>query len=249
MATVGIAIICKTPTPGKSKTRLSPPLTPQQCADLAACFIEDLGVTVDNVCKDSRVRSYASYTPAGSEAQLRSLLPRDFKLILQCDGDLGARLHDAVAQILADGRQGAIIISADSPTMPAALLLDAVDAVLEKDCVVLSPALDGGYTLIGLSRMHARLFQDIAWSTETVLAETLERAAELSLPVVDIGQWYDVDEAPSLALLHAELKGQSLPFPHRKAPAIAPCTSACLDALAESGVIEKGLREDNALLE
>ena len=231
MNTVGLAMICKAPTPGKSKTRLSPPLTPQQCAELATCFIRDLSVTMDTLSSAGITQSYASYTPLGTEPQLLALLPDDFKLLLQCEGDLGARLLDAISQILAEGHKGAIIISADSPTMPAALLQEAAAAVLEKDCVVLSPALDGGYTLIGLSRAHARLFEDIAWSTETVYEETLQRAAELSLPVVNIGQWYDVDEAPTLELLRAELRGDPLPFPHRGTAAQAPCTTAYLDAL------------------
>jgi glycosyltransferase A (GT-A) superfamily protein (DUF2064 family) len=87
----------------------------------------------------------------------------------------------------------------------------SVDAT-RRGGVVLSPALDGGYALIGLSRMHARLFADIPWSTSGVHQATVERAAEIGVPVVNVPGWYDVDDAESLALLRSELAGEPLPF-------------------------------------
>ena len=87
---------------------------------------------------------------------------------------------------------------------------------------MLSPAVDGGYTLIGLARPHRRLFEDIAWSTSTVCQRTRERAAEIGLPVVEVPSWYDVDDAASLGLLEAELGGAApaaLAVPGAEAPA------------------------------
>ncbi len=104
----------------------------------------------------------------------------------------------------------------------AAILRAAVDAVKCGDNVVLSPAHDGGYKLIGLSRPHARLFADIPWSTDRVHALTVERARELKLPVIGIPGWYDVDDAASLATLEDELAGRGEPFtgvPGAAAPA------------------------------
>lgn len=88
--------------------------------------------------------------------------------------------------------------------------------------MVLSPAADGGYTLIGLSRPHRRLFEDIEWSTSTVFQRTLDRAAEIGLRVVKVPGWYDVDEAADLRLLEEELLGgtpASLPMKGADAPA------------------------------
>jgi glycosyltransferase A (GT-A) superfamily protein (DUF2064 family) len=77
---------------------------------------------------------------------------------------------------------------------------------------VLSPAHDGGYTLIGLSAMHPRLFEDIPWSTPAVYPVTLERATELHLPVVDVPGWYDIDDAASLQLLEDEFANRRPTF-------------------------------------
>ena len=207
MKPVAVAIVCKTPVPGQSKTRLSPPLLPEECAAISACFIRDLAQTIQSLADDGGVQGCAVYTPSGSQAALRRLLPDAFELILQGEGGLGARLLKATADLIAAGHAGAILVGADSPTLPKAILRAAADAVRQGDNVVLSPALDGGYALIGLSRPHARLFDDMPWSTEAVYRLTLARAAELGLPVVSVPGWYDVDDAASFQMLEDEING------------------------------------------
>jgi len=209
---VAIGIICKTPLAGHSKTRLSPPLRPDECADLSACFIRDLSVTIDMLTVKDDVTGYAVYTPVGTEMMLRALLPSGFRLLSQCEGDLGARLRGAINALLAGRHDGAILVNSDSPTLPLAILRDAVDAVRHGDNVVLGPALDGGYTLVGLSQPHDHLFVDIPWSTPQVYRLTLERAREIGLPVTNVPQWYDIDDEYTLRLLQAELAGQRLEF-------------------------------------
>lgn len=210
MLTVAVAIICKTPTPGKSKTRLCPPLQPEECAAISACFIADLGQTIAGL-KHPAARPCAVYTPAGSAAQLLEILP-GFTLTPQGEGDLGERLIKGINDLLAAGHGGAILINSDSPTLPAAILEAAVAAVLTGDQMVIAPAADGGYTLIGLSRLHARLYEDIPWSTERVFELTMERACEIGLPATVLDMWYDIDDASSYATLEAELDGQAPPF-------------------------------------
>ncbi len=158
MDTIAVAIICKTPSPGKSKTRLSPPLRPEECAQISSCFIRDLSATIASLEDDGDVDGYAVYTPLGTEDALRRLLPDSFSLVLQCEGDLGQRLDRGIADLLAAGHAGAILINSDSPTLPRTILRAAVDALKSGDRAVISPALDGGYTLIGLSRPHPHLF-------------------------------------------------------------------------------------------
>jgi len=212
MRTVAAAIFCKTPIAGRSKTRLSPPLRPEDCAALSACFIRDVAATIGAATRDGSVSGYAAYTPAGSERALRALLPADFRLVLQGEGNLGDRLLKATADLLAAGHAGAILINSDSPTLPLSILRAAAEAVRREDAVVLGPALDGGYTLIGLSKAHEGIFADIPWSTPLVYERTVERARELGLPVINVPQWYDIDDGDSLRLLQAEFAGERPPF-------------------------------------
>lgn len=225
MKPVAVAIICKTPTAGKSKTRLSPPLWPEECAAISACFIRDLSESIRSLAEDREVEGVAVYTPLGSEPALRHLLPEGFKLTLQGEGDLGARLLKGTIDLLDAGYAGAILVNSDSPTLPKTILRDAVDAVRQGDNVVLSPAFDGGYTLVGLSQPHARLFETIPWSTGDVYPLTLDRAREIGLPVVNVQGWYDVDDATSLRMLEDEFAGIRPRFaPPHLAGAEAPAT-------------------------
>ena len=226
MRSIAVGIFCKTPAPGQSKTRLSPPLRADECAAISACFIRDLAATIEQVARDATSTGYAVYTPVGSEARLRALLPGGFRLLPQCEGDFGTRLATATRDLL-ETHDGAILVNSDSPTLPAAILSAAVSATRRSKGVVLSPALDGGYTLIGVSRLHARLYADIPWSTPEVYPTTLARAAEIGLPVAAVPGWYDVDDAASLAMLQAELAGEpSMPAPSGLTGASAPATRA-----------------------
>jgi len=207
MKPLAIAIVCKTPATGQSKTRLSPLLLPDECAAISGCFIRDLSATIQSMAEEGDVAGCAVYTPLGSEQVLRALLPAAFCLLPQRQGDLGARMLRATADLLDAGYAGAILVGADSPTLPEAILRDAANALRQGDNVVLSPALDGGYTLIGLSRAHKRLFEDMPWSTSEVYRLTLERAHEIELPVVNVQGWYDVDDTASFHVLEDECRG------------------------------------------
>jgi hypothetical protein len=162
---------------------------------------------------------------------LRPLLPDGFRLVSQGEGDLGARMIESISALLAAGHAGAVLIGADMPTLPISILRNAVQAVRGNDCLVLSPALDGGYTLIGLSRPHAGLFTNMPWSTDKVYRLTLERARELGLPVVNVPGWYDVDDAASLRMLTEELSGRRPAFANPGlVGADAPATRAFFSA-------------------
>jgi len=212
VSTIALGIICKTPAVGLCKTRLSPPLAHEDCAGLSACFIRDLANTISELVADGGVAPYALYTPVGSEDALRALLPRDFRLQAQVEGALGTRLRVGLSDLLRAGHAGAILINSDSPTLPAAILRQAVDAVREERGIVLSPAFDGGYTLIGVSEIDNELFEDIPWSTADVYCLTVERARQIGRPIFNVPGWYDIDDAQSLSILHGEFLGRSTPF-------------------------------------
>ncbi len=206
-----MGIMCKTPLVGFCKTRLSPPLAPEDCAGLSACFIRDLANTIAEIAAGGGVTPYAVYTPIGSEGVLRTLLPPIFRLHAQADGGLGARLRAAISDFLDAGHSGVILINSDSPTLPAAILRQAIDAVREKRGVVLSPAHDGGYTLIGVSELDEALFRDMPWSTPDVYRMTVARASQIGRAVFNVPGWYDIDDAASLDMLRDEFFGRHVP--------------------------------------
>ena len=125
------------------------------------------------------------------------------------------------------------MVNADSPTLPTDLLVQAVRGLAEPgDRVVLGPAADGGYYLIGLKHFHRRLFEAIDWSTERVYRQTLVRAREIGLPVASLPEWYDVDDEATLAVLaHELLSGPNAAEGYRGGYA-APSTVAFLTRLA-----------------
>jgi len=211
--TTALGIICKTPQPGASKTRLARIVGADEAALLSAAFIQDVSRTIVTLPAGIGAAGYAVYAPAGSEEALRAILPPSFGLLLQADQNFGEVLRAAAAAFLAQGHDGAILVNSDSPTLPASLLAAAITALrADGDRVVLGPAIDGGYYLIGLKRAHAALFADVPWSTPEVLPRTLERAAAIGLAVSLLPAWYDIDDAESFAILEAELAGQAPAF-------------------------------------
>ena len=120
----------------------------------------------------------------------------------------GRSLLHAAQAMLVSGFGAVCLLNSDSPTLPTALLIRAARVLLAPgERVVLGPADDGGYYLIGMKRPHAHLFADIAWSTGEVAAMTRARAAALGIESVALPNWYDVDDAATLARLVAEASG------------------------------------------
>lgn len=212
-AVAAVAVVCKTPRPGASKTRLQPLLGPEGAAALSACSIRDVASAVEAVPEALGRKGYAIYAPAGSEAALRPLLPADWGWVCREDADFGAVLFSSIAGFLADGHDCALVINSDSPTLPSCLIATAIEALRAPgDQLVLGPATDGGYYLVGLKRPHHRPFEAVRWSTPDVLSTTLARAAEIGLPVTLLPVWYDIDDAESFGFLEAEMAGRPLPF-------------------------------------
>lgn len=210
---IALAIMCKAPLSGASKTRLCPPLTPDEAARLSRAFIADVAAAIAAVPKEAGTKAIAVVTPADAQAAVAGLLPPGFAVMAQRGRDLSARLIHATADLLAEGFAGVCLINADSPTLPVSLLERAAEALRRPgERLVIGPAIDGGYTLIGLKRPRPEMFRDMAWSTSAVLAQTLARAAALGPPVTLLPTWYDVDDAASLGLLSLELFGGAIPL-------------------------------------
>ena len=210
-----MAIMVKAPAAGRVKTRLSPPFTPAEAAALARCFLLD---TIDRVRALRGVRPYLAHTPASAGPTLQAMAP-DFGLVAQRGRDLGVRMAGVLGDLLAAGHPGAIVVGSDVPTLPAAALQAAVDRVIDPAVdVVVGPSEDGGYYLIGMRRVHAVLFEAMAWSTSQVLAETERRARATRLAVARIPAWFDVDTPRDLERLRTSLeRGEGGPAPRTAA--------------------------------
>ncbi len=182
-------VIAKRPQPGMTKTRLSPPLSPEQAACLYHCFLQD---TLDLVRRVPFVARGILYLPAQERPYFADLAP-DFDLLLQTGASLGARLNNGLSDSFARGFRRVIIMNSDGPTLPPQNLQDAFTALDDAD-VVLGPSEDGGYYLIGLKRPAPRLLLDVTMSTSAVLTDTLLMARKEGLRVHLTRHWYDVDD-------------------------------------------------------
>lgn len=216
-----LAVMAKAPRSGKVKTRLAPPLTLDQAAAINICFLRDTAENIAAVAASGRAAGIISYTPIGDEALFDNLLPAGFALIPQRGDGFGERLLATAQDLLACGYGSVCLIDSDSPTVPAAAFEQAIAALQKKgDRIVLGPAHDGGYYLIGLKLAHPELFADINWSTSTVSAETIAAAKAVNIEAVTLPLWYDVDDDATLDILAAELL-LNTPPPFTKIPGYA----------------------------
>jgi rSAM/selenodomain-associated transferase 1 len=196
--------MAKVPQAGAVKTRLVPPLTTDEAAQLSICFLRDMTANIAGLADDPAERVIL-YTPESAQRSLKGLVPDGFRFTPQRGATLGERLANGGAELL-ETSASVCLINSDSPTLPRQILVSALSHLEPQgDRVVLGPSQDGGYYLIGLKRPHPSLFDRIAWSTAEVLAQTIERAREINLPVELLPLWYDVDDAAALRLLCGEL--------------------------------------------
>jgi uncharacterized protein len=208
-----LGVMCKAPRPGAAKTRLASVLGAGEAAALSACFLRDVAAAIEAVPESVGRRGFGIYAPAGSEAELRPVLPATFGLVLQEHANFGIVLLSAARHLLGAGHDCVLLINSDSPTLPPRLLSDAIDMLRAPgDRVVVGPATDGGYYLIGLKVAHDELFRNIPWSTPEVLRLTFERAKDIGLAAVALPLWYDVDDEATFAVLEGELAGHAPSF-------------------------------------
>jgi uncharacterized protein len=198
-----VAIMAKAPEPGQVKTRLCPPLSHREAAQLYQCFLVDKIAQVNGLQEAAPV---VSYTPDESKPAFKDLTPPHFALIPQRGDDLGARLLFTFDQLFRQGYTQVIVIDSDTPTLPTAYLEEALRLIAaHENDVVLGPTEDGGYYLIGLRQAHRELFERMPWSTSQVFPETRRRSQQSGLTVTCTESWYDVDTAEDLTRLMGSL--------------------------------------------
>src|SRR5438094_1924170 len=207
-----LAVMTKAPQAGQVKTRLVPPLTPEQAAELNKCFLRDTAAAISNAAGADTACGIAVYTPVGAESAYTDILPADFSLLPQRGDKFGERLYLAIEDLLKCGFESVCLIDSDSPTVPAENFAQAVKLLrCLGDRILLGPCDDGGYYLIGIKKPHQEIFERIDWSTERVLAQTKQRARELGLEVKLLPAGYDVDDDASLRRLCRESLARNAP--------------------------------------
>ena len=219
-----VLVFVKAPAPGRVKTRLSPPFTAEAAAALYRAFAADSLGAAESAVGARAVVAYAPDEGWPDPSWLRAPTPEWFP---QEGADLGRRLAAATGKAFSDGADRVVVVGSDAPHLPSARIEEAF-ARLATAPLVLGPARDGGYYLIGLREPAPSLFDDIPWSGPEVLKATLARAAELSWPVHLLDEVEDVDDAASLARMLSAVKGTAL----------APRTQTALAQLARG--IERG---------
>ncbi|MEJ2688791.1 MAG: TIGR04282 family arsenosugar biosynthesis glycosyltransferase [Deltaproteobacteria bacterium] len=192
-----IVLLTRHPEPGEVKTRLIAALGKEGAAEVHRQLTEKTVGTLRSLPPDIGLDIYYS---GGNNEAMRGWLGKDLHYINQPPGPLGHRLTLRAAEAFAGKTSRLLFIGSDCPTLTIGDLLQAFD-VLEKNPVVLGPATDGGYYLIGLRFYEPRLFTGIPWGTTGVLAATLDRCRQLDLPYRLLPSRADVDRPEDLELL------------------------------------------------
>ncbi|MEW6720047.1 MAG: TIGR04282 family arsenosugar biosynthesis glycosyltransferase [Thermodesulfobacteriota bacterium] len=203
-----LIVMGKAPMAGRVKTRLCPPLTPGDAAALCACMLED---TVSEMASLRGVRRYLFIDPPGAAGNLRAPPYDAFETFPQRGRNLGERMAHAAEIAFRRGAKAVTIVGADCPTLSAARVRLAFQELGRGAGVVLGPARDGGYYLVGLSGPDTRLFRGIGWGTPAVLSETAERLRAAGTPFAFLPPERDIDIPQDLAAFRAWAKTRRVP--------------------------------------
>jgi rSAM/selenodomain-associated transferase 1 len=196
-----LVILTKAPWPGQSKTRLVPPLSYTEAADLAgALLLDQLG----HLATFDGARLFIAFTPENAAIFFESFIPRGFTCFAQQGQSLGERMSHAFQHLFASGFENIILIGSDLPTLPVRFFHQGYASLEKSADVVLGPSADGGYYLIGMKRMVATIFDDIGWSGADVLSQTINKLDDLGLKHELLSEWYDIDTVKDLERLRSQ---------------------------------------------
>jgi rSAM/selenodomain-associated transferase 1 len=191
-----LIIFAKRPAAGKVKTRLTPPLLPEEAAELYRCM---LGDTLAKAACLADLHRYLFYEEEARAAEFFLEMAGEMTCLPQEGHDLGERMTAAFRRLFAEGYRAVAIIGTDSPDLSPEFVREAY-LMLESGPadVVFGPSEDGGYYLLAMKQLQEGLFRDVPWSSDVVLHRSLEHAATAGIRVALLPVWHDVDTADDL---------------------------------------------------
>jgi len=190
-----LIVFAKAPIPGEVKTRLCPPLDPDEAASLHGTLVLD---TVERAKGLAGASLYVAGAPDLAHPFFKVLEGRyGAKLLAQRGPDLGARMKWAMQDAFEQGAEDVLLTGTDLPTLPRARLMESLTLIKKHD-VVLGPTADGGYYLIGLRKMVPALFEGIGWSTASVFADTKKKIEDAGLSLGLLPECRDLDTLEDL---------------------------------------------------
>lgn len=196
-----LILFTRYPEPGRTKTRLIPALGAQGAAALQRRMSEAVVAHMTEFAAGYPVNLEIRYA-GGNQEDMEAWLSDDIPCISQGEGNLGDRLRRTFDQAFAHGDRRVVILGADCPTLSPALFSQAF-AALDHQEMVIGPAMDGGYYLIGLNRPAPSLFENIPWGSGEVLSATLKQAQDMALSINTLKPLADVDRPEDLRHLNA----------------------------------------------
>ena len=201
-----VGVMARAPS-AAGKTRLAPHLSSARLAALRAALLADTLDVIAAVAHTGSLDAVLFFTPAGAEREIAALTSHSFPCVCQSDGDLGQRMRSALEELLGPrSYDAAMLVGADIPLLNVRHLVEARDTLQSSGGLVLGPADDGGYYLIGMTQVHDGLFEEIEWGTDSVLTDTLRAAERLGIEARLIGGTYDIDTIEDLRRLERDLE-------------------------------------------
>lgn len=200
-----LVIMVRQPRPGTAKTRLASAVGAAQAAGVYARLLYDLLLRVAR----AGPRSYRVTVAVASKDDVPyfSVAFPEFEVVAQAEGCLGTRLRSAFERSFAAGASEVVVAGSDVAGLDAALVATAF-AMLESSPLVLGPAADGGYYLVGQQPPGADLFSDVDWGTSRVLEQTLAHAGRVGVPAKLLPELEDIDTIDDLSRWRATLLGR-----------------------------------------
>lgn len=195
-----LVVVAKQPERGRVKTRIAAALGDDRAVELYRCALFDTLALALSITDVAHVLTYAP--PTDDARRYFEQIAPAFELLAQQGNALGERLSGIFARLL-QRHSPVVSIGSDGPDLPAAFITRAFETLRGETDVVLGPAADGGYYLLGMRSMQPTLFERINWSTEVVAEQTRQRAADARLQLAELPPWHDLDTVDDLQALVA----------------------------------------------